>query len=327
MCAIKKDNIYMFITIGTRSSPLALYQAHLIQRYIKHIRPEAETRIAEITTTGDRLAEKNVADLGGKGVFVKEIEEALLNKDIDIAAHSLKDMPADLPEGLRLGCFLPREDARDVLVSNKGYDIDSLPFGATAATSSPRRAAWLLHRRPDIHIVPFRGNVQTRIRKLEAGAADVTFLAAAGLKRLELWEEKKHMLIPVDTHECIPAPGQGIITAECRKDDTYILSLLQEMSSPEAECRARCERAFLAAFGEGSCTRPVGGYAQLHHGMMRLYAVSASSDGAYYMRVTETGTREDAVMVGDRAGQSLLSVTKKIIEPHEKTYLQEFTQT
>lgn len=308
----------MLLTIGTRASRLAMYQTHLAKNYLESAYPDIRVAVKTIATEGDKRLETNIADLGGKGAFVKEIEDALLRKDIDIAVHSLKDMPAELPEGLILSGYLQREDPRDVLVSRTGRGPDGLPRNAIVATSSPRRAAWMLHRRPDVKIIPFRGNVETRLRKLEDGAADATFLAAAGLKRLNLWEEKQHLITAIEAPDCIPAPGQGIIALQTREEDNTVNRMADSFTSEEARMRALCERAFLRAFGDGSCLRPIGGYSEIHENTITLHSVTASLDGVYYFRRADRKPLSDYLAAGEAAGAALKRVTDDIITPHEK---------
>ncbi|MET0155618.1 MAG: hydroxymethylbilane synthase [Rickettsiales bacterium] len=292
--------------IGTRRSPLALFQAELVKSLMESARADVSVSIKTIVTTADVMPEARIAAMGGKGVFVKEIEEALLSGEIDAAAHSLKDVPAALPEGLHLSRFLPRIDPRDALLSRGGCSVDQLPYGARVGTSSPRRAAWALHRRPDLRIEPFRGNVDTRLRKLEQGEVDATFLAAAGLRRLGLWDTYRPYIRPIDAHDCVPAVGQGIIALETRVGDVRAHALTDAIGCADSEAQARCERAFLAQFGEGSCTQPIGAISEFSRGKVTLHAFAASLDGSFVVRRTGYAPAEQAEKMAAEIGEALL---------------------
>src|SRR5579862_3838158 len=251
------------LRIGTRGSKLALRQAAELCERLKEAHSELaapgalETLV--IRTTGDQITDRSLADLGGKGLFTKELEEALKDRRIDLAVHSLKDMPAPLPDGLAIACHLPREDARDALIAPKAHSLKELPRGATVATPSPRRQAQLLHVRPDLKIVPLRGNVETRLAKIAAGAADATVLALAGLKRLGRAGEATAILSP---DEMLPAAAQGIIAIEIRAEDGRARSLLAAVDHrPTAIC-ASAERALIEAL-DGTCRTPIAALAVL----------------------------------------------------------------
>ena len=293
------------ITIGSRRSALALYQANLAKDCLEASEAGLRAEIKTILTQADKMPEARVAAMGGKGIFVKEIEDALLDGSVDIAVHSLKDVPAALPDGLELSCFFPRTDPRDALLSLRGDSIAELPYNALLGTSSPRRAAWALHMRPDLRVVPFRGNVETRIRKLQDGDVDATFLAAAGLKRLGIWDKYAHLVSPVAQHDCIPAVGQGIIAVESRIGDERVAARLRRLNCRTSEAQALCERAFLAQFGEGSCTQPIGAVSSFAHNHVSLHAFAASLDGGLYIRRAGYEPSEKAERLGARLGEKL----------------------
>ena len=265
------------LTIGTRGSPLALAQAHeTMGRLIRHTGLDEDAfRIQVIKTTGDAIQDRPLGEIGGKGLFTKEIEDAMLAGDIDIAVHSMKDMPVLFPDGLVLDCYLPREDVRDAFISNKYKSIAELPNGATVGTSSLRRRAQLLHRRPDLNVVEFRGNVQTRLRKLKEGVADATFLACAGLNRLGLSE----LANPIETDDILPAIAQGCIGIERREDDTEVQAILDAINNTPATTRLAAERALLTGL-DGSCQTPIAGLAELDGDNMRLRGQVIRPDGS-----------------------------------------------
>lgn len=265
------------LTIGTRGSPLALAQAHeTMGRLIRSTGMDEDNfRIQVIQTTGDRVQDRALSEIGGKGLFTLEIEDAMLAGDIDIAVHSMKDMPVQCPAGLALDCYLPREDVRDAFISPKYKTIAELPQGATVGTSSLRRRAQLLHRRPDLNIVEFRGNVQTRLRKLDEGVADATFLACAGLNRLG----RSDIANPIETDDMLPAIAQGCIGIERREDDAEIASLLAEINDAHSTTRLAAERALLAGL-DGSCQTPIAGLAELDGDQMRLRGQVVRPDGS-----------------------------------------------
>ena len=285
----------MTIKIATRKSPLALAQADAVALCL------GGGEILGMTTSGDRFQGQPLSELGGKGLFTKELEEALLDGRADIAVHSLKDMPTVLPDGLVIACVLPREDVRDVLISRHGTTIMGLPRGAKFGTSSLRRAAQLLHLRPDLEIVPLRGNVQSRIDKIENGVADATMLARAGLNRLNIHDDRAHT-IPVT--ECLPAVAQGAIGIECRAGDAKILELLATVNCAETMAAVLCERAFLRVL-DGSCRTPIAGYARIEGGVLQFNGLVASHDGREVRRVHGSGAVADAERIGREAGDYL----------------------
>ncbi|MDJ0626760.1 MAG: hydroxymethylbilane synthase [Rhodobacter sp.] len=296
------------LKIGTRGSPLALAQAHETRDRLAAAfdLPSEAFEIAVIKTTGDNAQliaqDRPLKELGGKGLFTKEIEEAMLAGGIDIAVHSMKDMPVQQPAGLVLDCYLPREDVRDAFVSPAHASIHDLPRGAVVGTSSLRRRAQLLNRRPDLQIVEFRGNVQTRLTKLRNGVAEATFLAMAGLNRLGAADVPR---IPIDTADLLPAVAQGAIGIERRADDTGTAALLEAIHDGATGQRLTAERAFLAAL-DGSCETPIAGLAELDGGTIRLRGEILRTDGSEALADAVSGAVEDGAEIGtDMAGALL----------------------
>jgi hydroxymethylbilane synthase len=292
------------IRLGTRRSALALAQASLVAAGLRARGRQVE--VVPMRTEGDRLASTALALVGGKGLFVREIEEALLTGAIDAAVHSLKDLPAELPAGLCLAAFPPREDPRDVFLTRTGGSLRDLAAGAVVGTSSPRRRALVLATRPDVVVEPLRGNVDTRLRKLEAGTCDAIILAAAGLHRLGLQPAHAEVLLP---DEFIPAVGQGIIAVEARADDEETRAALALLDEAETRACADAERAFLARLG-ASCTSPLAAHATLSRGgssTLRLTALIASEDGRDVMRAQAEGPRERAGALGRALADSMLA--------------------
>jgi hydroxymethylbilane synthase len=291
------------LRLGTRGSPLALAQAHLVREMllrVHHLEPE-QIAMAVIRTSGDRIQDRPLAEAGGKGLFTKEIEEALAGGAIDLAVHSSKDMPTVLPPGLVLSAFLEREDARDAFVSRKAETIADLPRGATVGTASLRRQAQVLRVRPDLTVVPMRGNVETRLRKLDEGAADATLLALAGLKRLGL-ADAATMVLGVD--EFLPAVGQGAIGIETRVDDARTRELLAPINHPDTARALAAERAFLAVL-DGSCRTPIAGHATMVSGQLRFRGMILKPDGSEAFEAARTGTVGNAEKLGADAGGEL----------------------
>jgi hydroxymethylbilane synthase len=266
------------LRIGTRGSALALAQAHETRdRLARAFRlPEAAFEIVAIRTTGDRVQDRPLKEIGGKGLFTREIEEALLDGAIDIAVHSMKDMPTLQPAGLALDCYLPREDVRDAFVSPRHARLDDLPAGAVVGSSSLRRRAQLAHRRPDLRFVEFRGNVQTRLRKLDEGVAEATILAMAGLNRLGL---ARVVRAPIEPEDMLPAVAQGAIGVERRAGDGRAADLLAAIHDRETGERLAAERAFLAAL-DGSCQTPIAGLALHRDGGLWLRGEIIRPDGS-----------------------------------------------
>jgi hydroxymethylbilane synthase len=291
------------LRIGSRGSPLALVQAREVQSRLAKACSLAIERIEinVIRTSGDTIQDRPLADAGGKGLFTKEIEEALSAGAIDLAVHSSKDMPTLLPAGLVLAAFLPREDARDAFIGRAAKSLTELPHGAAVGTSSPRRQALLKHLRPDLAIVPMRGNVDTRLRKLAAGEADATLLAVAGLKRLGLMAAATRVL---DIDEFLPAVGQGAIGLEAREDDARTRALIAAINDADTEIALAAERAFLAVL-DGSCRTPIAGHARIDGDAIYFRGMIAKLDGSAALEVTRKGRRSDAAALGTDAGREL----------------------
>ncbi len=291
------------LKIGTRGSPLALAQAHETRARLMaaHGLPEAAFEIVVIKTTGDAVQDRALSELGGKGLFTKEIEEALLAGGIDIAVHSMKDMPTVLPEGLAILCLLPREDVRDMVVGAPA-GIPGLAAGAVVGTSSLRRRAQLLHRRPDLQVVEFRGNVQTRLKKLADGVAEATFLALAGIRRLGHAPEE--MGVALAPEDMLPAVAQGAIGIEARADDADTAALLAPIHCTPTATRLAAERAFLAGL-DGSCRTPIAGLALLADGGIWLRGEIVKPDGTLRHATERRGAESDAAALGADAAAEL----------------------
>jgi len=291
----------MNVRLGTRGSRLALIQCEQVAAGLRAHGARAE--IVVIRTSGDRLAQVALAAFGGKALFVKEIEEALLAGQVDVGVHSLKDMPAALPAGLTLAAFPAREDPADVLLTRGPGGWDGLPRGARVGTSSLRRRALVLARRPDLRPEPIRGNVETRIEKLRAGACDATILAAAGLRRLGL-DPSHSTPLPVD--EFVPAVGQGILAVEAREADREVLELLGRLDDTRSRSEALAERAFLDGLG-ADCHTPVAGHARHDGAALTLTGVVASLDGATVLRWQASGEPREAGRLGRAVAEELLA--------------------
>jgi len=291
------------LRIGTRGSALALAQAHETRDRLMaaHSLPEDAFEIVVIKTSGDQIQDRPLSEVGGKGLFTKEIEEALLDKRIDLAVHSSKDMPTVLPDGLALTAFLPREDVRDAFLSPKAKSLADLPHGAVVGSSSLRRQAMIKRLRPDIDVVMYRGNLQTRLRKLSEGAVDATLLAAAGLRRLGL-EAEITSLLDIDTF--LPAVGQGAICIESRQDDEATLALLAAIHDKATQIRLDAERAFLAVL-DGSCRTPIGGLATIDGETLSFRGVVLKPDGSEAHEATGSGPLEEAIRIGRSVGEDL----------------------
>jgi hydroxymethylbilane synthase len=289
--------------IGTRGSPLALVQARTVRsRLAAAIGADEEAiELVVIRTTGDIIQDRPLAEEGGKGLFTKEIEEALLDGRVDLAVHSAKDMPTILPEGLILAACLEREDPRDVFISRKASALTKLPQGARLGTGSLRRQAIAMRARPDLQIMPLRGNVETRLRKLEAGEVDATLLALAGLKRLDLDKHATHIM---SADEFLPAVGQGAIGIEVRASDQRVRDSLARIDHAETSIAVACERAFLAAL-DGSCKTPIAGHATVSGDAVHFHGLIARPDGSAAHDIAGTGRRKDAVAIGSDSGREL----------------------
>lgn len=293
------------LRLGTRGSPLALAQANETRDRLAAAfdLPHEAFSVVVIRTTGDRVIDRPLKEIGGKGLFTREIEEAMLAGRIDLAVHSMKDMPVAQPPGLVLDTYLPREDVRDAFVSLRHAAIGDLPEGAVAGTSSLRRRSQLLAKRPDLTVVEFRGNVQTRLRKLEDGVAEATFLAMAGLGRLGMLGEVPHR--PVAPEEMLPAVAQGAIGIERRADDHRAAAMLEAIHDGVTAQRMAAERAFLAAL-DGSCETPIGGLAELRGGTLRLRGEILRIDGSEVLRDDAEAPVEDGAELGRRMAAGLL---------------------
>lgn len=293
------------LRIGTRGSALALAQAHETRDRLMaaHGLPADAFEIVVIKTTGDRVLDRPLKEIGGKGLFTREIEEALESGEIDLAVHSMKDMPTQQPRGLVIDCFLPREDVRDAFVSPHAASIADLPQGAVVGSSSLRRRAQLAHRRPDLKLVEFRGNVQTRMKKLEDGVAVATFLAMAGLSRLGMTGVARGA---IDPGEMLPAVAQGAIGVERRASDDRMAALLSVISHAETATRIAAERAFLARL-DGSCQTPIAGLAEISGDRLRLRGEILRPDGTEVHAGTREGLVADGPDMGDDLAADLLS--------------------
>jgi hydroxymethylbilane synthase len=291
------------LRIGSRGSPLALIQARAVQSGLAAAAGLDARRIeiVAIRTTGDAVQDRPLAEAGGKGLFTKEIEQALIAGKIDLAVHSSKDIPTILPAGLLLAGFLPREDPRDAFISRKAKTLRELGPGAVVGTASPRREALVKRLRPDLKVVTLRGNVETRLAKLDAGEVDATILAVAGLKRLGLLAEATAIL---DPDEFLPAVGQGAIGIETRADDANTRALVAKVDDPDTAIALAAERAFLAVL-DGSCRTPIGGHAEVSGGKIRFRGVIVKSDGSEAFEVAREGRREAAAEIGADAGREL----------------------
>ncbi|HUU81257.1 MAG TPA: hydroxymethylbilane synthase, partial [Acidobacteriota bacterium] len=270
----------MILKIGTRGSKLALAQSNWVKEKIEARHPHVRVELVRIRTKGDKILDSALSKIGGKGLFVKEIEDALIRKQVDLAVHSMKDVPSDLPEQLMLAAFPLREDPRDALISRGDKTLDQLPKGSSVGTSSLRRAAQLLHIRPDLNVVPLRGNVDTRLRKLGSGDLQAIILAAAGLKRLG-FSNRVSQIIPVE--QVLPAIGQGALGLEVRRHDEDTLHLLDFINHESTEVTVKCERAFLKEL-EGGCQVPIAALAQVDEGCLILQGMVAELDGSTLIR-------------------------------------------
>ncbi len=291
------------LRIGTRGSPLALVQARMVRSRLAIASglEEGAIELVVIRTTGDTIQDRTLAEEGGKGLFTKEIEEALLDKRVDLAVHSAKDMPTILPDGLVLAACLEREDPRDAFISRKAHSLSELARGASLGTASLRRQAIAKRARPDLRILPMRGNVETRLRKLDAGEVDATILALAGLKRLGLCG---HATAVMSAEEFLPAVGQGAIGIETREDDKGVRDILARVDHGDTSAAIMCERAFLGAL-DGSCRTPIAGHATLSGDAVQFRGLIARPDGSAAHDIAGTGKRKDATTIGAEAGREL----------------------
>jgi hydroxymethylbilane synthase len=308
----------MSLVIGTRGSSLAIWQAEWIQARLHEIAPAITVTLQRIKTSGDKILDVPLAKIGGKGLFVKEIEEALLRGEIDLAVHSMKDVPTMLPDALEILCVPAREDARDALISRKGREgqvgqagltLNQLPTGARIGTSSLRRQSQLLHHRPDLKIEMLRGNVETRLRKLNQGDYDAIVLAAAGLRRMG-WDGEVTEYLSLDVS--LPAIGQGALAIEGRRDDEFVRALLSELDDPTTHTAVTAERALLDRL-QGGCQVPIAAHATIERGRLSLTGLVASPDGATLIRDAVAGSASDARALGIRLAEQLLAAGADVI--------------
>lgn len=294
----------MHLRIGTRGSKLALTQSKWVRKQLESRDPATRVELVQIKTQGDKILDTSLSQIGGKGLFVKEIEEALLRNEVDLAVHSMKDVPGELPEGLLIDVFPEREDPADALVSRGGEPLSELPEGSTVGTGSLRRSAQLLHLRPDLNIVSLRGNVDTRLRKLESGEFQAIVLAAAGLRRLGLAQKITQILPP---GEFLPAIGQGSLGLEVRKDDEPVRRHLSFLNHEPTELTVRAERALLKEL-EGGCQVPIAGHGLLDGDRIILEGMVAELDGSKVIREEETGPKDRPEDVGINLARKLIDL-------------------
>ncbi|MCE0814666.1 hydroxymethylbilane synthase [Buttiauxella sp. A2-C1_F] len=293
------DNV---LRIATRQSPLALWQAHYVKQRLEACHPQLTVELVPMVTRGDIILDTPLAKVGGKGLFVKELELALLEGRADIAVHSMKDVPVEFPEGLGLVTICERDDPRDAFVSNHFDSLDTLPAGSVVGTSSLRRQCQIAERRPDLVIRSLRGNVGTRLGKLDNGDYDAIILAVAGLNRLGLQSRIRYAL-PAEVS--LPAVGQGAVGIECRLDDEHTQALLASLNHEETAIRVRAERAMNMRL-EGGCQVPIGSYAELNNGELWLRALVGAPDGSILVRGERRGKPEDAEVMGVSLAEELL---------------------
>src|SRR3990170_86685 len=291
------------VVLGTRGSKLAVQQSEWVQGQLHALAPHVTVTVRKIQTSGDKILDVPLAQIGGKGLFVKEIEEALLSGEIDLAVHSMKDVPTELPEGLAILCVPPREDPRDALISRDGRSFVDLPRGARIGTSSLRRQSQLLHSRPDLTIAMLRGNLDTRLKKLREGQFDAIVLAAAGLRRLAWAHEITEYLDPVVS---LPAIGQGALGIEGRSNDQFVRSILDRHNDQATYTTVTAERAFLHRL-EGGCQVPIAAYATLSGGQLCLEGLVASVDGKTVIRDRVQGKSREAHALGVQLAERLLA--------------------
>ncbi len=289
------------VIIGSRGSALAIWQTNFVASLLAE-RFAVEAEIVRIKTTGDKILDSALSKIGSKGLFVKEIEIALQKGEIDLAVHSAKDVPTEIPEGLIIAAFLEREDPRDALISRNGYTLANLPSNSVVATSSLRRRAQLLHLREDLNLTDVRGNVDTRLRKMNEGQFDAIILAKAGLKRLG---RESDITEVISTKWLLPAVGQGSIAIECREDDDIIRPMVESLAHFETMAAIKAERALMRAL-EGGCQVPIGALGKVENGQLKLEAMVASLDGRKYVRDTNFGDASRPERIGFELAEKLL---------------------
>ncbi|MBS0587305.1 MAG: hydroxymethylbilane synthase [Proteobacteria bacterium] len=291
------------IVIASRESLLAMWQAQFIQKCLRELYPQTEISILGMTTRGDQILDQSLSKIGGKGLFIKELEQALEDGRADIAVHSMKDMPMNVPEGFKLAAITEREDPRDAFVSNRFSNLDALPEGSIVGTSSLRRESQLRAQFPHLQVQPLRGNVQTRLRKLDEGQYAAIILAAAGLKRLGLSDRITALLNP---EQSLPAVGQGALGIECRADRTDLIELMQPLHHPETAYCVEAERAMSRVLG-GSCQVPLGAFGEIIDGSLQLRGFVAQPDGSRIVSDTLNGKPENGITMGQQLAQKLIN--------------------
>jgi hydroxymethylbilane synthase len=308
-----KPDTHPVLRIGTRGSPLALAQTYETRERLAAAWPDLAqppaggtdpVEIEVIKTTGDLVLDRPLSEIGGKGLFTRELDDAMLDGRIQIAVHSMKDVPTYLPDGIILPCMLPREDVRDAFISPKASSLADLPAGSVIGSSSLRRAAQILNRRPDLKVINFRGNVQTRMRKLEEGVVDATLLAMAGMRRLGL---EQHITSAIEIDDMLPAVAQGAIGITCRADDEEALRRLAPLTCHDTFDRVSAERAFLTRL-DGSCRTPIAALAELDGDRLSFRGLIVSPDGTTIHATSRSGLRSDAVAMGIDAAEELIKV-------------------
>ena len=291
------------LRLGTRGSLLARAQSQLVANELQRLHPGLRVELVTVRTTGDRITGRPLNEVGGKGLFTKEIDEALVRGDLDMAVHSMKDLPTDLPVELCIAAVLPRADVRDAFITTKATSLTDLPPGASVGTSSLRRQSQVRRLRPDLRVIDFRGNVETRLRKLDEGKADATLLALAGLERLGL---ASHATSILSTEEMLPAVAQGAIGVTSRSDDAQTRALLEALNDTRAATAVTCERAFLGRL-DGSCKTPIAGLAEIDEGFLRFRGLILAPDGTEWHGIELTGAAEHAKSIGADAGEELVA--------------------
>lgn len=300
----------MKIIVGTRGSKLALTQTKWVISQLKAKNSDIEFEIKVISTAGDRIQDVSLDKIGGKGVFVKEIEEQLLDKKIDLAVHSMKDMPGELPEGLMFSWVPPREDFRDALILKEGYhSLEDLPKGAAIATGSKRREYQLLKARNDLKILPIRGNIDTRLRKMKEQNLDGIILAAAGLKRLGVYSELEKNIQLLDPNLMLPSPAQGALALEIREEHIELHKIIESIRDDETHLQITCERAFLKGIG-GNCHIPIGGLCTIKDDGIELEGLLGNEDGSVLVNKKISGNKSEAEKIGYQLAQSILGEMK-----------------
>ena len=289
------------LIIGTRGSSLAMCQAQIVQTKLEERSPARPITLRTIKAQADKSPEVALTAMSGEGIFVKELEAALMDKTVDLAVHSLKDLPLEIPRALRIAAVLEREEPRDALVSRTGESFDRLPAGSRVGTSSLRRRSQLLHRRKDLQMMEIRGNVDTRLRKLDEGQYDAIVVAACGLIRLGLEDRITEYL---DFSIMLPEPGQGALAIEARADDSKLLKLLSDLDDPTSRACVEAERAFLQALG-GGCRVPIAAYASCKAGELRLEGAVIAADGSSQVRGKATAPMTEPIALGERLAQQL----------------------